>query len=331
MRKKLRLMAPLLSLLVTVSTILASPRAANAKKTTPLQGNIRIYGHGDRNSNRSMNGTINDNSLAGSANADDSLSGNATNNGARLRLDRTQLGKMFPSLDKQKMYALQTNRTKLPGDLSDQELKELQDYDVIVMQDRSSSMGEDERILGRHGLGFRKMSRWDWCREEAHDFTRQTSALPDWAFTLVLFSSQYDVFPRVSLMQLPRIYDRSGIFIGTRLATPLGEQISQFFARRAMGSKRPLLIAVITDGKPQDDENLRDLLIQTTYQMRDPAEIRIVFLQIGNDDDGSKKLYKLDRKLMRKGARHDIVTVKPFPEVLNLGLSRALVATLEGR
>jgi len=226
-------------------------------------------------------------------------------------------------------FPLNSKRVKLRGDVTDKELTRLSDYDVVVMQDRSSSMGEDERILGRNGEGFRKMSRWDWCLQEAADFTRQTSNLRNWFFTLVLFSSKYDVHHHVMLEQIPYIYNRSGIFIGTKLADPLQEQISMYFRRRAMGEKRPLLVAIITDGKPQDDENLRDLLIQTTYQMRDPNEVKIVFLQVGTSDDGTEKLVKLDQKLQRKGAKFDIVSVKPFYQLLQGGLTRTLVDTIQ--
>jgi hypothetical protein len=255
------------------------------------------------------------------------LRGGAGNNQLRGGTGNNNFGSAVPQYERPN-FNLGGNRTRLAGDISDKELKLIANYDVVVMQDRSSSMGEDETILLRNGEGMRKMSRWDWCLHEAADFTRQTSLLPNWAFTLVLFSGKYDVYHRVMLNQLPYIYNRSGIYIGTKLADPMGEQISMYFKRRQMGEKRPLLVAVITDGKPQDDEDLRDLLIQTTYQMRDPREVKIVFLQVGTSDDGSQKLFKLDRKLQSKGARFDIVSVKPFYEISNVGLTRALVETL---
>lgn len=256
------------------------------------------------------------------------LHGGANTNNLQGGLGNENFGASVPSYGGRPPFSLGAPKTHLSGDISDKEMKLISNYDVVVMQDRSSSMGEDENILLRNGMGMRKMSRWDWCLYEAADFTRQTSFLPNWAFTLVLFSSKYDVFHRVAFNQLPAIYNRTGIYIGTKLADPLAEQISMYFRRRQMGEKRPLLVAVITDGKPQDDENLRDLLIQTTYQMRDPREVKIVFLQVGTSDEGSHKLFKLDRKLQTKGAKYDIVSVKPFYEIANVGLTRALLDTI---
>jgi Mg-chelatase subunit ChlD len=254
----------------------------------------------------------------------------ASSNGLNGGQGEQNLGTGIPAYENRPRFDFGLPRTHLAGDISDKEIKLISNYDVVVMQDRSSSMGEDENILLRNGMGMRRMSRWDWCLSETADFTRQTSFLPNWAFTLVLFSSKYDVFHRVAFNQLPAIYNRTGIYIGTKLAEPMAEQISMYFRRRQMGEKRSLLVAVITDGKPQDDENLRDLLIQTTYQMRDPEEVKVVFLQVGTSDEGSEKLFKLDRKLQAKGAKYDIVTVKPFYEIANVGLTRALLDTICG-
>lgn len=258
------------------------------------------------------------------------LQGGANTNGLRGGVGNDNLGAGVPGYGQRPPFNLGAPKTHLQGDVSDKDMKSISNYDVVVMQDRSSSMGDHENILLRNGAGMRRMTRWDWCLFEAADFTRQTSFLPNWAFTLVLFSNEYDVFHRVALSQLPQIYNRSGIYIGTKLAAPMAEQISMYFRRRQMGEKRPLLIAVITDGKPQDDENLRDLLVQTTHQMRNPNEVKIVFLQVGTSEEGSEKLFKLDRKLQTKGAKFDIVSVKPFYELSNVGLTRALVDTIRG-
>lgn len=213
---------------------------------------------------------------------------------------------------------------KHPRYLNAKEIDSLKNYDVVVMQDRSSSMGEREYFPS---VPF-KVSRWDWCLDQAADLTKQTARVPNWGITLVMFSSKYDIYHNVSLRQIPQIYNRNGIFIGTRIADPLAMVFSQYFRRKASGDAKPLLVAIITDGKPQDDENLRDLLISTTQYMKDPREIQVRFLQVGTDDEGEHKLYKLDNRLMNKGAKYDIVSVMPFRELAQLGLARALVQTI---
>ncbi len=218
--------------------------------------------------------------------------------------------------------------TRLRGDLTDQELKQLATHDIVIMQDRSSSMGEKDYFP----MVPDKISKWQWCMSQSMDLTRQIKRLPKMAFTLVVFSSQYDVYQNVRLAQLPSIISscRNGIFIGTKLAAPMHDQLSQYFQRRATGKARPLIIAVVTDGKPQDDHDLRDVIIQATQMMHNPNEIKIKFLQVGNDEEGQKKLHRLDMKLVSRGARYDIVNVEPFAELANEGLPRALLRAIKG-
>lgn len=228
------------------------------------------------------------------------------------------------TLDKRAPLNGNVGDNKHPRYLNAKEIDNLKNYDVVVMQDRSSSMGEREHFPF---VPF-KLSRWDWCLDQAADLTKQTARVPNWGITLVMFSSKYDVYHNVSLRQIPQIYNRNGIFIGTRIADPLAMVFSQYFRRKASGDAKPLLVAIITDGKPQDDENLRDLLVSTTQYMKDPREIQVRFLQVGTDDEGQHKLYKLDNRLMSKGAKYDIVSVMPFHELSQLGLARALVQTI---
>lgn len=245
--------------------------------------------------------------------------------GAGLRDSRLQGGTAAQDANQVKLTPNLAN-TKLQGDVSDRDLKQLATHDIIVMQDRSSSMGDKEYFP----MFSDKVSRWQWCLSQSMDLTRQASRLPNWGFTLVMFSSQYDVYRNVHLRNLPQLFVRNGIFIGTKLAAPMHEQLTEYFQRRATGKARPLVIAVITDGKPQDDEDLNDVIIQATRLMKDPNEIKITFLQVGTDDDGQRKLYRLDNRLMSRGARYDIVGVTPFSELAEKGLTRALIKAIQG-
>ncbi len=215
-------------------------------------------------------------------------------------------------------------RTRLPGDVPDRDLNILRARDVVILQDRSSSMAEEEFFPQGPN------SRWNWCLSQAMDFSRQTSTLPNWGFNLVLFSSHYDSYSNVNLAQLPSIYQRySTGFYGTKLANPIGEQLALYFQRRASSHAKPLVIAVVTDGKPQDEHNLADVIVDATQQMRNPNEVHIVILQVGTDGEGQRKLAKLDYGLMSRGAKYDIVSVVPFATVTKMGLTRALIYAIE--
>jgi hypothetical protein len=269
---------------------------------------------------------------AGTNRLDGRAGNNALQSGAdqslfRGNVNSPQLNRQLPKFGQTPPLKQGIQTTRLPGDLSNKELTVLKLHDVVVMQDRSSSMAEDEHVFGNSG--WRKTSKWDWCLEQAMSLTRQTESLPNWKMTVVLFSGKYDVFQNVTMSRLPYVYNREGIYVGTRLARPLAEQLQDYFNRRANGRARPLAIAVITDGKPQDDEKLCELLVQATQLMRDPKEISITFLQVGNDDEGQRKLHKFDRRLVEMGAKYDIVKVKPFYELIQVGLPKALVDSIQ--
>ena len=213
---------------------------------------------------------------------------------------------------------------KLHADVNNDELKVLKSRDIVIMQDRSSSMAERENFP--EGM----FPRWYWCLSQAMDFRRQSARIPDWTFNLVMFSSQYDVYRSVRMEMLPTVFSRNHIWIGTKLAEPMAQQLGEYFQKRGMQRQaKPLVVAVITDGKPQDESNLKDVIINATHQMRYPTEVQIVFLQVGTDDESYKKLSKLDNRLVSNGAKYDIVGVMPFNEVTRLGLARALVKAVQ--
>lgn len=309
--------------------------ASASPKLKPLSGQVEVQDEGSLVDPQQfvgaprmpMNGSAGRGRLDGGLRDRGPLQSGLDDNGLQSGVEDGNFQPMNAGLD-QMRFTPNINATRLKGDLNDQELKQLATHDIVIMQDRSSSMGEKDYFP----MVSDKISKWRWCMAQSMDLTRQTNRLPKFGFTLVVFSSQYDVYNNVRLQQLPQIIanSRNGIFIGTKLAAPMHDQLSQYFQRRATGRARPLIIAVITDGKPQDEHNLRDVIIQATQQMRHPNEIKIKFLQIGNDEEGTKKLNKLDMKLVHKGARFDIVNVESFGELANEGLPRALLRAIRG-
>ncbi|MBA3994776.1 MAG: hypothetical protein C0469_14755 [Cyanobacteria bacterium DS2.3.42] len=308
-------------------------QVSSRSKRVPLNGQIEVQEEGSLLDPEQFSGRIPMNGNAGKGRLDGNtrergpLQSGLEDGGLQSGLDDSRLRPMNAGSDQMRFTPSVTN-TRLRGDLTDQELKQLATHDIVIMQDRSSSMGEKDYFP----MVSDKISKWQWCMSQSMDLTRQIVRLPKIAFTLVVFSSQYDVYQNVRLAQLPGIISncRNGIFIGTKLAAPMHDQLSQYFQRRAAGRARPLIIAVVTDGKPQDEHDLRDVIIQATQMMHNPNEIKIKFLQVGNDDEGQKKLHKLDMKLIGRGARYDIVHVEPFAELANEGLPRALLRAIKG-
>jgi len=242
------------------------------------------------------------------------------------------------------------------GGITQRDLQILGQHDVAVIVDRSLSMttrdcpivsasnGGWQAVLGgllssqmpgygfgRHGGGGGLMSRWDFVLSQTMALARQTAQIFPHGITLVLFSSNYKIFPNVDMSQIPQIFAQNHPGGSTNTAEALSTQIYDYFQRRQManGHVKPLVIAIVTDGMPSNPASLRNLIIETTRNMSNPHEIRITFLQIGTERRGFEQLNELDNYLVSEGARFDIVETKPFPEVVRAGLARSLVDAVE--
>ncbi|MBX9880130.1 MAG: hypothetical protein K2Y22_16850 [Candidatus Obscuribacterales bacterium] len=197
------------------------------------------------------------------------------------------------------------------------QLQLLSTRNVAILVDRSTSMHEKD--CPGH------ISRWRWIQDQAELFSEQTAGVLNERFTLGLFSHSYDIYPNVSLGQMRQLFERTHLKIGTHPEGALREIFDAYF-RGAMGSK-PLAIAIVSDGEPNDPEKVADVIKQATWQMRSPDQIAITFLQVGHD--GGDNLREFDQQLRRQGAKYDIVDCKSFYELQRLGLLGALVASIK--
>lgn len=206
--------------------------------------------------------------------------------------------------------------------LNKQELNLLANYEIAIVIDKSGSMNETDCPQG--------LSRWDWCRQQLLSFTSQISPVFKSGITVALFSSNAQVLRNVSFSLVPDIFSKNIPNGGTYMAKPLSEILDEYFERRDQNpaSVRKLLIEVITDGEPSDKGELISVISRASRKMTRADEVRIDFLQIGNEEDGIEALRKLDTKLVSEsGAQFDIVTVEAFSAVAAEGLPRALLDT----
>ena len=225
---------------------------------------------------------------------------------------------------------------QLNAKLSDEDLRQLASRDVVLLIDRSSSMKKVDcpptgsSPLGMPG-GFMGLgeSRWAWCADNVHDLSAQLQKISPNGVTLVLFSKDRMVFRNVDPHAIPQIFMQAGTSSGTNLVGALGEQLNEYRARRANGSKKPLMVAVLTDGLPSDFPAVVMQLVNAGGSMSNPDEIKVCFLQVGNSPTGSILLGSLDKGLVKLGSKYDFVDSKSFSEVQQLGLGRALLDSIK--
>jgi hypothetical protein len=105
--------------------------------------------------------------------------------------------------------------------------------------------------------------------------------------------------------------------------------LSRYFnAREANPNTKPLIIAIITDGLPNDYPRVAQRIIDAANATRRDGEISITFMLINGMLSGNRQMEMLDSQL---GTQRDIVNLVEFDQVLRLGVKQALFEALSGR
>ncbi len=229
----------------------------------------------------------------------------------------------------------------LSGGLTQAQLQRLANHDLVLIIDQSGSMmTADCPISGMGRVGGTVMtmllgsaacvSRWQWCRDQTLSLAEHTRNVCTKGFSVVLFSGRYAVYPHVTLDQIPAIFTQAFPQGGTNLTDPLLITVNDYIARRHRGHVKPLAIAIITDGRPSNEDAVRRTIIETTLRMKDPREITITFFLIGNSAyNGQAFVSDMERNLTRYGAKFNVVRSVSFWNLMKVGLPRALADALE--
>ena len=237
------------------------------------------------------------------------------------------------------------NDDAIKGGLTKLELGHLAAHDIVLVVDKSSSMATPDCptggsgpsalgmvsafAFGSAGLLDSAASRWNWCLRQTVHMAKQTEGALANGFTVILFSSHFEVFQHVTVQQLGNIFRENHPGGHTLLAQPLAASFDDYFRRKRIGNVKPLLVGVITDGCPTEPDAAREAIISATHQVRNPNEITVIFFLIGGDDPhGERFVWDLCHNLVRKGARYPIVKAVPFNELEQVGLARALADNL---
>jgi hypothetical protein len=120
-----------------------------------------------------------------------------------------------------------------------------------------------------------------------------------------------------AIERLFKTYKPSG---GTLLAPPLKQALDTYFENREF----PVTILVVTDGAPQDPDEVIRVIVDATKRMHSlgckDEDIGIQLLQIGHDAQATKFLKMLDDNLVSNyGAMFDIVDTVSIDDVEERG------------
>ena len=311
-------------LLLAALSLLATPTDAG---DTPKKDNKTLYGRinmvdemcssaGVTLASKSMPTTV-ENLRAGSpayysglAEGDRVLSGSVSNNKVVLQIERNgkkyavQLATMYNPLQAEDAKAGKAKSPVLNGSAQQVDsLSELSKYDIVLVVDRSGSMNEP--LNGSSGI-----SKWKWCEDNISQFASQIKPyLTGDGLELVTFGTSYTIQKYCTPETVKEVFAKEKPSGATDLASPLKALFAQHLAGNV---KKPMLIAVLTDGMPNRGSVLNDVIIDATHNLHSAEEVRLVFMQVGNEFEGKALLQTLDDYLVHNGATFDIVDSVAF-------------------
>lgn len=206
--------------------------------------------------------------------------------------------------------------------ISDSEKAFLSAYNLVIVADKSASMGTNDCASDNGQSQTAKgNSRWDWTENELETLTKQTRVVMPNGLSLITFDNEAKAYSNCKIKQISDIYKNNKPDGGTSLGPALELALQQKFP-----NQKPLLIAVISDCQVSDLESVQQELLTAV----DRAETKVVFFRVGgNDRAGEEVLLSLRNYIKANSKKHVDLSTVSFPEFSKFGLAKALADSVE--
>lgn len=194
------------------------------------------------------------------------------------------------------------------------DLTKLQEYDYVMVFDRSGSTTDDDCPGG--------MSRADYMDESALAFAREVGKVDADGMGVVIGKGNNVVAKDgVTARDMKELLaaNRPG---GT---TPIHTWLEAAFALAGKSDKKDF-ITVFFDGTPDDKAAVERVLIEQSNKQDSDDALTVLFIQIGYDKAAAAWLKELDDGLTKKGAKYDIVDCKTMDELISAPSAIELIA-----
>lgn len=213
---------------------------------------------------------------------------------------------------------------------------EQRDYTLII--DKSGSMGQKDVGNGQ--------TRWQAVQESTLALARRCEQLDPDGLTVYLFSSNFARHDGITSARVADLFASASPDGATNLAPVLKDAFDGYFRRKAARQSKPSgeLILVITDGAPNDEEEVIDVIVEATHRMERDEELAVSFIQIGRDSAASAYLKRLDDDLVgpqekpgffqrifgsgKRKARFDICDTLTFEAMEDRSLTDVLMSAI---
>lgn len=193
-------------------------------------------------------------------------------------------------------------------------IKALDEYDVVLILDCSGSMSQ--RIEANIN-----QSKWTWAQNQMFSLSSQMENALKKGVALMPFTDKYQLYQPCFGGEIQNIFSQRKPDGGTNLFPPLKDALS-----RAMLTKKPMVVTILTDGGFGYREEIKDLIIAASNGSAGPYDLRINLLLL-DDKPIPPDILALDR-LTAYGAKYDIVEISDISKLYSKGLQQAIIDSL---
>jgi Mg-chelatase subunit ChlD len=195
---------------------------------------------------------------------------------------------------------------------------ELKKYDYVIMVDKSGSMSTQDCPGGK--------SRWEFMYEQVMNISRVCAQFDDDGIDVVVFASKVKGYRGVTPDKVEQIFKENSPNNSTDTALAIQQVASEYFDRKRNNKMvKPCIVLCFTDGEPDSQSALKNVIIQTANKLDDEKELSFSFIQIGKDTKARAFLKQLDDDLQKEGAKFDIVDTKDSDEMENMTVEEILM------
>jgi hypothetical protein len=195
----------------------------------------------------------------------------------------------------------------------------IKELDIEFALDKSGSMAEKDCPGGK--------TRWDFARESVTALATYAQEHDPDGITVVPFATTHKVYEGVTADKVTQVFQENQPMGSTATHLMLKDRLDAHFARRAAGGTKSTCLLIMTDGAPDDQNAVAQVIIDATHKMDSDDDLAMNFIQVGNDQGAAAFLKYLDDNLVAKGAKFDIVDTVPMAELENLPMPALLEKT----
>ena len=199
--------------------------------------------------------------------------------------------------------------------------KDLTKYDFFVLIDKSGSMSTPDCPGG--------MTRYKAAEEATVALARKCAEYDDDGISVMLFNSSTKLYDNQTSDIVPNLFKENEPNGGTDTAKAVKEVGDLYFARKAKGTSKPIICLVVTDGVPNSESELKQVICNIANKIDNDDEFGISFIQIGSDSAATRFLKNLDDGLQGHGAKYDIVDTVTESDMENMSLTDVLIGALD--